>query len=202
MVVGMQRKSGLRTALASVSTVWCGRRGQRRGSSLLGELLQLSQQSSEVRLARRPDPARAQALLGHPHDSERVGRVVLPGGVRVRDALGVTPVGETLQATSHRRRVVPVASAISDTLRLTRRSSSSACATTSRIVRSRSHVDDVASHSFPGLRTHSANYRHAGQSRLSGQGEPTCPGSPDASLRKPGAGPVPATGVTGDWPSR
>jgi hypothetical protein len=24
MVVGMQRKSGLRTALASVSTVWCG----------------------------------------------------------------------------------------------------------------------------------------------------------------------------------
>ncbi len=31
MVVGMQRKSGLRTALTSVSTVWCGRRGQRRG---------------------------------------------------------------------------------------------------------------------------------------------------------------------------
>jgi hypothetical protein len=31
MVVGMQRKSGLRTALASVGTVWRGRRGQRRG---------------------------------------------------------------------------------------------------------------------------------------------------------------------------
>jgi hypothetical protein len=28
MVVGLQRKSGLRTALASVSTVWCGQRGQ------------------------------------------------------------------------------------------------------------------------------------------------------------------------------
>jgi DNA-binding transcriptional ArsR family regulator len=31
MVVGMQRKSGLRTALAPVGAVWCGRRGQRRG---------------------------------------------------------------------------------------------------------------------------------------------------------------------------
>src|SRR5215217_5655781 len=81
MVVGMQRKSGLRTALAPVGAVWCNRRGQRREreasqGSLIGKCLLAytvvcerrtqgacrPHQESDPRRAQRagrPDPVRA-----------------------------------------------------------------------------------------------------------------------------------------------
>src|SRR5215218_8167896 len=96
MVVGMQRKSGLRTALAPVGAVWCGGRGQRRGREreasqgwLIGKLLlaytvvcerhlqgtRRPHQESDPRRAQRagrPDPVRA---LLPARDQARAGLV-------------------------------------------------------------------------------------------------------------------------------
>src|SRR5215211_5926849 len=77
MVVGMQRKLGLRTALAPVGAVWCGRRGQRRGREreasqgwLIGKCLLAYTVVCERHLqgARRPDQE------GDPRRAQRPGR--------------------------------------------------------------------------------------------------------------------------------